>query len=279
MSTVSRFTLDGNVPFFVSHVPEIRPATTFDTWELLKEKTVLVTGAARGIGRAIAIAMGQAGADVAVNDMGNVDEANHVCYDLRQLGVRSRFYQADVSREDQSQELAEKIIEDFGRIDVVVNNAGITRDKSFLKMTRDMWDLVLRVDLDGPMNVIRAALPGMVEAGWGRIINVASIVGQTGNFGQTNYSAAKAGLIGLTKSLAREFARKGITVNAVAPGFIKTDMTKNLPLETVKAVEAMTPVGRMGTPEEVAAAITFLAMPAAGYITGQVLGVNGGMYM
>jgi NAD(P)-dependent dehydrogenase (short-subunit alcohol dehydrogenase family) len=142
-----------------------------------------------------------------------------------------------------------------------------------------MWDEVLRVNLNGPMNITRAVLPGMVEAGWGRIINVASIVGQTGNFGQANYSAAKAGLIGLTKTLAREFARKGITVNAVAPGFIQTDMTKGLSPDSLKAVEGMTPAGRLGTPEEVAAAIAFLAMPAASFITGQVLAVNGGMYM
>ena len=279
MSTAARFNLESAVPVLTHPLPEISRALKISPWDLLKEKTVLVTGGSRGIGRAVAVAMAEAGADVAVNFQSRLDEANQVCAELRRMGVRSRLYQADVSREEQARELVDKVVDDFGRIDVLVNNAGITRDKSFLKMSRDMWDQVLRVNLDGPMNIIREVLPGMVEAGWGRIINVASIVGQTGNFGQANYAAAKAGLIGLTKTLAREFARKGITVNAVAPGFIKTDMTSGLSPAGVKEVEERTPMGRLGTPEEVAAAIAFLAMPAAGYVTGQVLGVNGGMYM
>jgi NAD(P)-dependent dehydrogenase (short-subunit alcohol dehydrogenase family) len=189
------------------------------------------------------------------------------------------MYQADVSSDEQAQQLVEKIVDDFGRVDVLVNNAGITRDKSFLKMTRSMWDEVLRVNLDGPMHLTRAVLSGMIAAGWGRVINITSVVGQTGNFGQANYSAAKGALIALTKTLAREVARKGVTVNAVAPGFIETDMTRDLSPAGLEAVKAITPMNRLGTPEEVAAAIVFLAMPAASYITGQVLAVNGGMYM
>jgi 3-oxoacyl-[acyl-carrier protein] reductase len=279
MSTVSRFTLENEPSVFINRQPGLSPASSFNPWDLLKERTVLVTGGSRGIGRAVAVALAEVGADVAVNFQSRIDEANQVCAQLRRLGVRSRLYQADVSHAKQAQQLVDKVIDDFGRIDVLVNNAGITRDKSFLKMSNEMWDQVLRVNLDGPMNIIRAVLPNMIEAGWGRIINISSIVGQTGNFGQANYSAAKAGLIGLTKTLAREFARKGITVNAVAPGFIKTDMTSGLSPDGLKAVEGMTPAGRLGTPAEVAAAVAFLAMPAASYITGQVLGVNGGMYM
>jgi NAD(P)-dependent dehydrogenase (short-subunit alcohol dehydrogenase family) len=162
---------------------------------------------------------------------------------------------------------------------VLVNNSGITRDKTFIKMTRTMWDEVVATNLGGPFNVTHSILPGMLETGWGRIINISSIVGQWGSYGQANYAAAKGGLLAFTMSLARELARKSITVNAVAPGFIETDMTKDLP-EAVKAqVAALTPIGRMGKAEEIAHAVAFLASPRASYITGQVIAVNGGMYM
>jgi 3-oxoacyl-[acyl-carrier protein] reductase len=168
---------------------------------------------------------------------------------------------------------------EFGPISVLVNNAGITRDKSFVKMSRAMWDEVLRVNLDSLFNVTQAVLPGMLESGWGRIINVSSIIGQTGNFGQTNYAATKGAAISFTMSLAREVARKGVTVNAVAPGFIQTDMLKGVPESALEQVKAATPMGRLGKAEEVADAIVFLASPRATFITGQVLAVNGGMYM
>ena len=171
------------------------------------------------------------------------------------------------------------VTKEFGGIDILVNNAGITRDKSFLKMTRLMWDEVLGVNLNGVFNITRLILPSMVEAGWGRVINMASIVGQTGNFGQANYAVTKGGLIAFTMTLAREVARKGVTVNAVAPGFIETDMTKDLSETALAVVNSMTPLGRLGKPEEVAAAVVFLASPQASYITGQVIPVNGGMYM
>ena len=279
MPTVSQPVPETSSPIASQPVPAILRPIEFISWEMLKEKTVLVTGASRGIGRAAALALAEAGADVAVNYQSSFEGARNVCAEVRRLGVRSRMYQANVSSDEQAQQLVEKIVDDFGRIDVLVNNAGITRDKSFLKMTRSMWDEVLRVNLDGPMNVTRAVLPGMIAAGWGRIINITSVVGQTGNFGQANYSAAKGALIALTKTLAREVARKGVTVNAVAPGFIETDMTRDLSPAGLEAVKAITPMNRLGTPEEVAAAIVFLAMPAASYITGQVLAVNGGMYM
>ena len=162
---------------------------------------------------------------------------------------------------------------------MLVNNAAINRDRSFLKMTREMWDEVLGVNLNGPFNVTHALLPGMVEKKWGRVINIASMNGQTGNFGQANYAVTKGGLIAFTFTLAREFARRGITVNAVSPGYTATDMTRGMPQAAVDQVTCAIPVGRMGTPEEIAAAAVFIASPQASYITGQVIGVNGGMYM
>jgi NAD(P)-dependent dehydrogenase (short-subunit alcohol dehydrogenase family) len=175
--------------------------------------------------------------------------------------------------------MIEAVSKEFGEIDILVNNAGITRDKSFLKMTKLMWDEVLGVNLNGVFFVTRLVLPAMVEAGWGRVINMTSIVGQTGNFGQANYAVTKGGLIAFTMTLAREVARKGVTVNAIAPGFIETDMTKDMTPAALSAVTAMTPLGRLGKPEEVATAALFLASPQASYITGQVIPVNGGMYM
>jgi 3-oxoacyl-(acyl-carrier-protein) reductase len=251
----------------------------FVGFEVLKEKVALVTGGSRGIGRAIAMALAEGGADVAVNYCHSVQPANAVCGEARRLGVRARCYQADVAHGEEIERLVDNVQRDFGNVDILVNNAGITRDKSFLKMSAEMWQEVLETNLRGPALAAQTVLPGMVAAGWGRIINVSSIVGQTGNFGQTNYSAAKGGLIAFTKSLARETARKGITVNAVAPGFIETDMTRDLPHEALQSVKVATPLGRLGVPEEVAAAVMFLALPAASYITGQVIAVNGGMYM
>ena len=224
----------------------IEPRLEAISFELLKEKTVLITGGSRGIGRAIALAFAEAGADVAVNYQQSAEAARRVCADARQMGTRSRCYQADVSRSEDVQRLTEQVSEDFGRIDILVNNAGITRDKSFLKMPAEMWDEVLETNLTGPVRVARAVLAGMLESGWGRIINVASIIGQTGNFGQANYAAAKGGLISFTKSLARETARKGVTVNALAPGFIETDMTKDMPHEALQSVKVATPMGRLG---------------------------------
>jgi 3-oxoacyl-(acyl-carrier-protein) reductase len=248
-------------------------------FEQLKERRALVTGASRGIGRAAAIALAELGADVAVNYCHSLDSANDVCREARSLGVRSRCYRADVGNPDDIQRMVSEVQDDFGGIDILINNAGITRDKSFLKMSAEMWDEVIETNLRAPAFLAKSVLPGMIEAGWGRIINVSSIVGQAGNFGQTNYAAAKGGLIAFTKALARETARKGVTVNAVCPGFIETDMTSGLPVEAIQSVKVATPLGRLGQPSEVAAAILFLALPAASFITGEVISVNGGMHM
>jgi 3-oxoacyl-(acyl-carrier-protein) reductase len=245
----------------------------------LKGKIALVTGGSRGIGRAIALALAEQGADLAIGYHVAKDQADQTCELLTQKAVRSKAYQVDVADMQQVDQMLSHVLNDLGPVSIVVNDAGITRDKSFVKMTRAMWDEVIAVNLGGPFNVTHAALPTMLEQNWGRIINISSIVGQWGNFGQSNYAATKGGVISFTMTLARELARKNITVNAVAPGFIETDMTKDLPDAVKQQVAAMTPVGRFGKAEEVADAVAFLASPRSSYITGQVLSVNGGMYM
>ncbi|MEI6349503.1 MAG: beta-ketoacyl-ACP reductase [Verrucomicrobiota bacterium] len=246
----------------------------------LSGKIALVTGGSRGIGRAIALALGGAGCDTLINYQSSDEAAQEVVCELKRLGVRSRAYKADISDAAQADAMLKAINEEFGTVDVLVNNAAINRDRSFLKMTKQMWDEVLGVNLNGPFNITHALLPGMVEKNWGRIVNIASMNGQTGNFGQANYAVTKGGLIAFTYTLAREFARKGITVNAVSPGYTLTDMTKGMPASALEQLQGtMIPMGRMGSPEEIAAAVVFAASPQASYITGQVIGVNGGMYM
>lgn len=245
----------------------------------IRGKTCLVTGGSRGIGRAVGIALAAAGADVALVYHKDGDAAEETCGEIRKAGTRARAFKANVADEEQVNVLAERLRKDVGPVSIIVNCAGITRDKSFTKMEPSQWRDVIEVNLHGPFHVTRAFVPCLLEQGWGRIINISSVVGQTGNFGQANYAASKGGLVAFTMTLARELARKNITANVVSPGFIETDMTRDLPHAVTEQVKAMTPIGRLGKPQEVAAAVVFLASPAASYITGQVIGVNGGMLM
>jgi 3-oxoacyl-(acyl-carrier-protein) reductase len=245
----------------------------------LEGKTAVVTGGSRGIGKAIALTLAARGANVAVTCYTGCKFADDVCSQIQAMGHKARSYAHDVGDPAEVEKMAAEVLADFGQVDILVNNAGITRDRSFKKMTREMWDAVLAVNLTGVFTVTKQFVDGMGDRGWGRVVSISSIVGEVGNFGQANYAAAKAGVIGLTKTLAREYARKGVTANAVAPGFIKTRMLQDVPEAAIEQVISMTPVGRLGEPAEIAAAVAFLASPAASYITGHVLDVNGGMSM
>jgi len=237
----------------------------------------LVTGASRGIGRSIAIALAADGAEVVVNYANSPDAADAVVAEIKAAGGQAWSHQANVADEEQVETMVKTVIEKSGRLDVLVNNAGITRDGLLMRMKTADWQSVIDLNLTGVFLCTRAVSRSMLKARSGRIINITSVVGLMGNPGQANYSAAKAGVIGLTRSSAAEFASRGVTVNAVAPGFISTDMTKEL---DVTPILASIPLGRMGQPEEVASAVRFLAAdPAGAYMTGQVLQVDGGMVM
>lgn len=239
----------------------------------MSEKLALVTGASRGIGKACAIELAKAGYDIAVNFAGNEEAANKTVEELKALGVDAAAFKFDVSNKEEAAKGVEEIIAKFGRIDILVNNAGITRDGLFMRMSAENWDAVINTNLSSAFFVSQPVVKIMMKQRSGAIVNMASVVGVSGNAGQANYSAAKAGLIGLTKTLAKELGSRGIRVNAVAPGFINTDMTKDL--DTSKFTEFI-PLKRLGEPEDIAKVVKFLAVDAD-YVTGQVLEVDGGL--
>ncbi|UNK16748.1 3-oxoacyl-[acyl-carrier-protein] reductase [Paenibacillus sp. N3/727] len=247
--------------------------------EALKGQTALVTGASRGIGRSIALALAGMGANVAVNYSGNEAAANEVIAEIRAKGVEAIALKANVGISAEADALVKQVIDAWGRIDILVNNAGITRDNLIMRMKEEEFDQVIETNLKGVFNCLKAVTRPMMKQRYGRIINISSVVGALGNPGQANYVAAKAGVIGLTKSAARELASRGITVNAVAPGFIDTDMTRELPEDMREKLMGDIPLARLGKPEEIADVVTFLASSGASYMTGQVLHVDGGMYM
>ncbi|ALS27513.1 3-ketoacyl-ACP reductase [Paenibacillus sp. 32O-W] len=245
----------------------------------LEGKVALVTGASRGIGRAIALALAEGGADVAVNYAGSEAAAAETAKAVEAAGRRALLVKADVGKPAEFDEMVKKVVDTFGKIDILVNNAGITRDNLIMRMKEEEFDQVIETNLKGVFNGIKAVTRQMMKQRSGRIINISSVVGALGNPGQANYVAAKAGVIGLTKATARELASRGITVNCVAPGFIRTDMTDKLADEQKEQIMGQIPLAKLGEPEDIAAAVRFLASDAASYMTGQTVHIDGGMYM
>jgi len=238
----------------------------------MKDKVVLITGASGGIGRAIAKKFAEAQAKVALNDIAPAEEAlKSFCQE-----IDGRYFLADVSKFEEVEKMVENIQKEFGKLDILVNNAGITQDRTLAKMTKEEWQKVIDIDLTGVFNCSKASLPLLI-ANQGKIVNISSLVGLRGNFGQTNYAAAKAGIIGFTKALCKEVGRFGVTVNAIAPGFIETRLTENLPPELKETIKKFTPLGRFGKPEEVASLVFFLASEEADFITGTVVNIDGGL--
>lgn len=246
---------------------------------LLAEKTALVTGASRGIGRAAALELAKAGAKVAVNFAGNRTAAEEVVSMIEATGGQAMLVQADVGNAADVEAMIKAVVERFGRIDILVNNAGITRDNLIMRMKEEDWDAVIHTNLKGIFNCTKVVTKLMMKQRYGRIVNMTSVVGVMGNAGQSNYAAAKAGVIGFTKSMAKELASRNITVNAVAPGYISTDMTADLPDQAKADLQSQIPLQRLGNPADVASAVLFLVSPGADYITGQTLHVDGGMVM
>jgi 3-oxoacyl-[acyl-carrier protein] reductase len=242
-------------------------------------KVAIVTGGSRGIGRAIAELLAARGASLAIADLELATAQSTANEIANQTSQKAIAIEVDVADLNLARTMAKKVVDEFGQIDILVNNAGITRDDLLMRMKESDWDDVININLKGAWNCSKAVIRNMMKKRYGRIVNISSVSGQGGQAGQTNYSASKAGLIGLTKALAREVATRGIAVNAVAPGFIPTALTNDLPDELKDYILSATPMGRMGTPEEIAYAVAFLASDEASYITGQVLGVDGGMYM
>ena len=244
----------------------------------LKGKVALVTGAAQGIGKAVALLLARNGADILVSDI-NLEKAEETAREVEGLGQQALAVKTNVAEANDVEKMVQTALERFGRIDILINNAGITRDKLLLRMSDEDWDAVLGVNLRGTFLCTRAVIRPMAKQKSGKIVNIASVVGTMGNAGQANYGASKAGVIGFTKTVAREYAPRGINVNAIAPGYIETPMTEALPEKAKEELKRMIPMDRLGKPEDVAEAVLFLVSEASTYITGQVLHVNGGIYM
>ncbi len=244
---------------------------------MLEGRVSIITGGARGIGKAIAMELADAGSDIVIFDV--LDEGVDTAREIEKKGRKAGFYKVDITDLDAVNSVVEKVLEEFGRIDILVNNAGITRDTLLMRMEESDFDLVIKVNLKGTFNCTKAVLKPMMKARWGRIINISSIIGLMGNAGQANYAASKAGIIGFTKSVAKELGKRNITVNAIAPGFIRTPMTEQLSDEVKESYFKLIPLGRFGEPEDVAKVVRFLASDDAGYITGQVIQVDGGLLM
>ncbi|MCK4348934.1 MAG: 3-oxoacyl-[acyl-carrier-protein] reductase [Thermoplasmatales archaeon] len=242
-------------------------------------KVALVTGSSRGIGRAIALELAKSGISIVINNHEDPQEGIKVVNEIDKIGQRAIYLQADVSDPEQVKKMIEKIIEEFGRIDILINNAGITEDKMLENMDIDQWNRVIAVNLTGTFNCTKAVIKYMKIQGSGKIVNISSISAQTGNMGQSNYSASKGGIISFTKTVAKEYAKDGININAVAPGFIETKMLETIPEKLMQKLLSQVPVRRLGKPEEVAKLVHFLASDDANYITGQVININGGLYM
>ena len=242
-------------------------------------RAAVVTGGSRGIGRAVCVALAKQGCNVVVNYCHGEAAAAETAALCKELGVEAVTVQADVSTAEGCKKLFEEAVNAFGRVDILVNNAGITRDMLAMRLSDEDWDAVIATNLTSVFTMTRACLRPMIKARYGRIINMSSVVAQMGNAGQANYAAAKAGIIGMSKSVAQEVASRGITVNCITPGFIETDMTKALPEETRKALSDRIPAKRLGQTDDIAGAVLFLASDLAGYVTGAVLPVNGGLFM
>jgi 3-oxoacyl-[acyl-carrier protein] reductase len=244
----------------------------------LTGKVALVTGAAQGIGKAVALLLARNGADLVVSDI-NLEKAQETAKEIQAIGRKALAVKVDVANLRDVERMVQAVLEQLHQIDILVNNAGITRDKLILRMTEEDWDAVLDVNLKGTFNCTKVVIRHMSKQKSGKIVNIASVVGEMGNAGQANYSASKAGVIGFTKTIAREFAQRGINVNSIAPGYVETPMTNALPEKVKEELKRMIPMERLGRPEDIAEAVLFLVSASSNYITGQVLNVNGGIYM